>query len=221
VIELLLHLSHARFARGNHDDVLDLVLHGTWLGGEDDAFEPAAAARWFMQHGMAETLISYGLPRADVQAIGGMDDDDVLQIIRQLIPEPHRQFIRDLPTVIDDGDALIAHAFWPPQEHNDPPHVRDRIAGDAEMRHRVFWERYQPGQIISNKPWSRRGYFGHTPVSNYPASMHSAGNVPIVGPKITLLDTAIALGNEGRLSAVCIEDGRLLQIDRQCKVVPG
>jgi hypothetical protein len=38
--------------------------------------------------------------------------------------------------------------------------------------------------------------------------------VPIRGPRIVLLDTAAALTSNGRLSAVCVESGELVQVDR-------
>jgi serine/threonine protein phosphatase 1 len=220
VIELLLHLNNARFVRGNHDDVLDLILHDQWFGGEADAFTPADAAHWFLKHGLVDTLLSYGMDRGELADLQSDDDDRALVLqIRQVIPSAHRQFIRNLPIYLSDADAFIAHAFWPPEEKNDPIYVEVRSRLDVEFRHRVLWERYHPNQITAAKAWSRPAFFGHTPVSNYPAPLTAGRNHPIRGPLITLLDTAIALGSEGLLSAVCIEDGRSLQIDRDCRVV--
>ncbi len=219
VIELLLSLHNARFIRGNHDDVLDLICHDIWLGGESNTFEPLAAARWFLNHGLAETIRSYGISAADQHRLNSAADNGLLQAIRAAIPGPHKQFIRKLVLCVDDPDCFVAHAFWPPEEPNDSVHVRSRVGGDAEMRHRVIWERFQPHQVLAQKPWKRHAFFGHTPVSHYPLAMRRADNIPVAGPMITLLDTAIALGATGRLTAVCVEDGRAVQIDRNCCVV--
>lgn len=62
-------------------------------------------------------------------------------------------------------------------------------------------------------------FFGHTPVSNYPASLRANENRPIVSDMITLLDTALVLGFEGRMSAVCVEDGRVVMIDRALRIL--
>lgn len=213
VIELLLTLDNARFARGNHDDVLDLILSGLWEGGEEDAYDPLAACNWFLKHGLADTVLSYGIASDDLDWHRYHPSPDLLELIRSAIPYEHKQFIRNLPMRIDEPDALVMHAFWPPEEPNDPATL-DRRLDDAETRHRVVWERYRPQQILASKPWTRPMFVGHTPVTNYPHAMRNDDNFPIRGPMITLLDTAAALGPGGRLSAVCIETADILQVDR-------
>jgi hypothetical protein len=52
-----------------------------------------------------------------------------------------------------------------------------------------------------DKPWRRTGYFGHTPVDTY--TQDSDHLVPVIGPRIVLLDTAAALVANGRLTAFC------------------
>jgi serine/threonine protein phosphatase 1 len=221
VLEYLVHLQNARFVRGNHDDVLDLILNGAWEGGEADTFEPAAACGWFLQHGLEDTLESYGIDLDVIERLHMQESPDLLKLIRAAVPEMHRLFIRSLPVVIQEEGLFVAHAFWPPEETNDRAHVNERLVDDAEMVHRVIWERWKIPQIIAAKPWSRPAFFGHTPVTNYPGSMREGANRPVFGPMVTLLDTAIALGASGRLSAVCVEDGQLIQIDRTFKEVPA
>jgi serine/threonine protein phosphatase 1 len=219
VVELLLSLGEtAKFVRGNHDDVLDLILNGRWLGGEDQTFDPVTACGWFLQHGLDDTLMSYGLDYADIDHHRRHSGARLLSTIRECFPDSHKAFFRDLPIIVEEEGLFVAHAFWPPEETNDLPHVLARLDGDASLAHRVIWERYKPLQILADKPWSRPAFFGHTPVSNYPPSLLRGDNVPIVGSQITLLDTAVALGPNGKLSAVCVEDGRLVQVDRDGEI---
>jgi hypothetical protein len=220
VLDLLLTLKpdEARFCRGNHDDVFDLILHGEWLGGEHDAYEPLAACTWFLKHGLADTVASYAIDEAELDYLRYNPSEKLLELIRAAVPESHKAFIRNLPICIDESDAFIAHAFWPPEESIDLLHVAERLE-DAAMRHRVVWERYKVGQIIARKPWKRTAYFGHTPTQNYAGLDGADEGKPIFGPHIALLDTAVALGADGRLTAVCIEDGRVVQVDRKGKLV--
>lgn len=214
VIDLLLSLDNAKFVRGNHDDVLDLILNDAWEGGEAHAFDPTSACGWFLQHGLDDTLYSYGVDPDLIDRERRLPTVRLLDAIRESFPDSHRQFFRDLPVILEEDGLFIAHAFWPPEEGNDLSHVLARLDGDAGLAHRVIWERWTSLQILGDKPWSQPGYFGHTPVSNYPPALRSHDNVPITGPMVTLLDTAVALGPSGRMSAVCVEDGRLLQVDR-------
>src|SRR5579871_1746331 len=61
VIELLLTLTNATFLRGNHDDVFDLLVNGDCYICHPTAMNPLEAFTWFMQFGLAETLMSYGV----------------------------------------------------------------------------------------------------------------------------------------------------------------
>ncbi len=84
----------------------------------------------------------------------------------------------------------------------------------------MLWGRYTPDEIeFADKPWGRRGFVGHTPVHTYFPDPANAPLVPIVGPKLTLLDTACALLPWGRLTAYCVEQDRMLQFSHDAEPV--
>src|SRR5689334_9048663 len=66
VIDLLLSLPDAGFVRGNHDDVFDLVLHGSCYDTHGSAPDAGSAFAWFVNHGLDNTLTSYGADYAVV-----------------------------------------------------------------------------------------------------------------------------------------------------------
>src|SRR3977135_3935619 len=58
VIDLLLSLPNAKFIRGNHDEVLDHVLHG--IGYADNPTRDRFFLfQWFLEHGLLQTIRSY------------------------------------------------------------------------------------------------------------------------------------------------------------------
>jgi hypothetical protein len=65
VIEFLTALPAPRCVRGNHDDVLDLIVNEHWFGGEDDAFDPLPPCEWFFRHGLYDSLPATAEPRHD------------------------------------------------------------------------------------------------------------------------------------------------------------
>ena len=66
VIDLLLELPDAQFVRGNHDDIFDTVLHGESYAPHLVEGNPVSAFKWFMQHGLADTFMSYGVDYAEL-----------------------------------------------------------------------------------------------------------------------------------------------------------
>src|SRR5688572_13156772 len=66
VIERLLTLENAAFVRGNHDDVFDELLNGECYAENKGELKPSEAFQWFMQHGLAQTLTSYGADMAEL-----------------------------------------------------------------------------------------------------------------------------------------------------------
>src|SRR5438874_11014594 len=61
VIDVLLALPKSRFIRGNHDDIFDQVLHDRCFAPNASEGNRIAAFQWFMQHGLDNTLLSYGI----------------------------------------------------------------------------------------------------------------------------------------------------------------
>src|SRR4051812_36130141 len=60
VVDFLLKLRNARFCRGNHDDIFDLVLNGLQYAESSPKGDRVAALKWFLQHGLIQTFVSYG-----------------------------------------------------------------------------------------------------------------------------------------------------------------
>jgi hypothetical protein len=214
VIKLLLTLNNASFVRGNHDDILDIILHGKGFCDHPTTIQPVAAFHWFMQHGLAETLVSYGADAADLEYAAEYPTEDRVHEAVSVIPESHREFVRNLPPLYEDDDVFVAHAMWDADDSDDD--IAGRLAKKSgEARFKVLWGRFADDDIERSKSWRRTGYFGHTPVQTY-----RGGSVePLRGPNIFLLDTGAALSVTGRLSAVCVETGECVQVHRNGKPV--
>jgi serine/threonine protein phosphatase 1 len=220
VLDLLLSLQgegRAKFVRGNHDDIFDMVLSGQSYAYHPDARTPLAAFLWFTHYGLMNTLTSYGIDELDVEWVRKRPTDDAIRKLLTAVPESHRRFIHDLAPVIEEKDLFVVHAMWDPDEPDAPP-MADRLSADLRMRYAAMWGRFTY-EISRRKRWKRTGYFGHTPVETFRLSMRRGDNVPIHGPQIVLLDTGAALSANGRLSAVCAETGELVQMDRVGEVV--
>ena len=216
VIDLLLSLKDARFVRGNHDDVFDHVLHNLSYGGEPGEDYRQACFKWFMQHGLDKTFMSYGVSDGELKGVLRRTSPAALDDLAGQVPAAHRNFIRNLPPVIDSADIFVAHAKWDIHTSTDKPSIADRLAGSARLRYPLLWGRYRLDEIEAEKSWSKTGYFGHTPVDSY---IDSADLLPVAGPRIVLLDTAAALVPHGRLTAYCHESGTFIQVDQQGRVV--
>jgi len=218
VIDRLLKLPHATFLRGNHDDVFDLILHDTCYMCNDGAPTAQSAFGWFMQHGLAETLTSYGADWAELDHLWHHPNPRKLREQIEVVPPAHRRFIRDLKPVVEQDDIFVAHAFWDPDALDESPAIAQRLASSPRLRHQLLWGRYTGEQVTRKKKWKRTGYFGHTPVLNYAPTDDLK---PIFGPQIVLLDTAAALLPQGRLSAVCADNSQVVQVERDGTVIEG
>jgi calcineurin-like phosphoesterase family protein len=221
VIELLLALQRegcARFVRGNHDDIFDLLLSGQCYADGLTEADPIAAFNWFLQFGLDHTLRSYGVERGEMRDVMQRPSPAKLRSVMNVVPDEHRRFIRTLEPVIEEPDMIVAHALWHIADRNDAPYFNDALAADSERRHQLLWGRYTDDELAMPKAWSRPMFFGHTPVGNY-AATRGHRTVPIAGPSIVLVDTAAALSPAGRLTAFCVENGRFLQSDPAGRMV--
>ena len=216
VIDRLLALPRASFVRGNHDDIFDLILHAQSFSSSPDELDPLAAFTWFMQFGLDRTLVSYGADLAELQWLQTHPNFERLCQVLSCVPEPHRKFIKDLPAVVEHPDIFVAHAMWNVDESDLSPSIESRLKSDAHLRHQIIWGRYSGEEINRHKRWKRTGYFGHTPVVNYRGHERP---MPMRGPNIVLLDTAAALVPEGRLTALCADDGQMIQVGRRGELI--
>jgi hypothetical protein len=223
VIDLLLNLPNARFCRGNHDDVFDVLINGKSFVEQLTHNNRLAAYKWFMEHGLADTLASYGATVAVMERVlekptpAGLDD------LIGPVPDSHRQFIRALAPVIEEPDLFVIHARWEPATPDLDPSPTTYLEVDEALRKVATWGRFSLAEVDGKKSWQRTGFFGHTPVDSYgPRGGYDPKGggrlVPVVGEKIVLLDTAVALSPVGRLTAYCPELSKFLQIDRQGQI---
>ena len=149
----------------------------------------------------------------------------LLERMAHCVAPAHRQFIRNLPPVYEDVDLFVLHGKWDPDEMSESPGIAERLEKNPKIRHRLLWGRFTDDEIARTKAWTRTGFFGHTPVSFYAAAFRSAKAsaephmVPVVGKRIVLLDTAAALGHDGRLTAFCPDNQSFIQADHFGKLV--
>jgi serine/threonine protein phosphatase 1 len=216
VIELLLTLGNAKFIRGNHDDVLDQILHGANYAENPSRGDRFMAFQWFLEHGLYETLVSYGVTRDHISCVISQRSRGSMQSVVDLFPERHRQFIRSLPVYIEDPDLFLVHGKWPLRESRSPAAVLGSIP-HPQLRHELLWGRFTEAELQQKKAWPKVGFFGHTPVPTYRG--HETDYSPIVAAKMILLDTAAALSPVGRLTAMCAETSQLIQAEPGGKLV--
>jgi hypothetical protein len=222
VIDLLLSLgSGTKFVRGNHDDIFDQVLNSNFYAENGSMGDRMVAYQWFMDHGLDNTFMSYGVDAAALEACANWPTSERLEAIVGAVPEAHRKFVRELPPVIEEDDIFVAHAKLDPYETDALPNIAKQLADDAQARHRLLWGRFSEDEIGQAKAWRRTGYFGHTPVYSYAASQKTGEllMLPIAGNKIVLLDTGVGLGATGRLTAFCADNHTFVQVDHFGKVV--
>ena len=220
VVDLLLTLENARFVRGNHDEIFDLVLNGQCFESHPDLSGPIHAFLTFLQFGLESTLTSYGIDLAMIDHVAHRPSPRAMEKLLEPVSPAHRRFFRALPAVIEEPDLLVAHAKWDVDDPNDGANIA-KLASDPNRRHLIVWGRYQENEIRRNKPWTRPACFGHTPVSVYASARTRDSHAPIAGPKITLLDTGAALSMQGRLTAFCADDGSYVQVNRGYEVLDG
>jgi serine/threonine protein phosphatase 1 len=217
VIDFLLTLDAATFLRGNHDDIFDLVVNGQCYADNAARGNRVDAFLWFMKYGLDSTLLSYDCEFAFLDSLTERCNAALLDRLANHIPPAHLQFIRNLPPVYDDEDLFVVHGKWDPDEPSEMPNIAARLEKQPHRRHQLLWGRFTEDEIPRVKAWRRTGFFGHTPVSLYAASLRSQRAaaepemVPVIGQKMVLVDTAAALGEDGRLTAYCPDDRTFIQ----------
>ena len=211
VIDLLLSMDNVRCARGNHDDIFDLILHGQCFAEKAAGGNAVAAFRWFMDYGLDRTFNSYGLDWQWLRDTAENPNEERMAHLAAMVPIEHRDFIRTLPAILDSEHFFIAHGYWPPQERCYPPSLIDHMQAHSENQQNVLWGRFTLEEIDADKPWGKRGFFGHTPVHTYYPNPRKAPMIPLHGPQVTLLDTACAIVTWGKLTAFCVEEERYVQ----------
>jgi serine/threonine protein phosphatase 1 len=209
VIDLVRSLPRAHFVRGNHDDVFDYVLSGTAVVPELLGANRLAAFQWFCQHGLAETLLSYGADPVSIQTAIHHPNDILVDSLLDGVPADHRAFIHSLPLAVEFPHFFVAHALWPIDEPTENPPIAARVSASHPRREGILWGRFTKHDIDAPKSWNRHGYFGHTPVDAYHGHWR-----PLIGDNIVLVDTAAALNANGRLTAFCHESRQFIQADR-------
>jgi len=225
VIDFLLKLGHSKFCRGNHDDIFDLMVNGQSFAEAMTHNNRPAAFKWFMEHGLDHTFISYGATVQLLKSVLAHPTDPGIDALASLVPEAHKKFIRSLPSALEEPDFFVIHAKWEPLVPDEDPSPSTYIEVDSGLHQTVTWSRFTAAEIDAEKTWRRTAYFGHTPVDAYGArggyDPHGGGHlVPIFGNKMVLTDTAAAVSPVGRLTAVCADTGKFIQCDRQGKIVP-
>jgi serine/threonine protein phosphatase 1 len=224
VIDFLLTLPNARFCRGNHDDVFDVLLNGQSYVEQLTNNNRAGAFKWFMEHGLRDTLASYGATDDAMRAMLHQPTAAGLDGLIAGVPPSHRKFIRDLQPVIEEKDIFIVHARWEPATPDEDPSPTTYLEVDRNLRKITTWGRFTLEEVDHPKTWRRTGFFGHTPVDFYGTrggfSRQGGGKlIPIVGQKMVLLDTAAALSPVGRLTAFSPDTSSYIQVDRQGRLV--
>jgi serine/threonine protein phosphatase 1 len=68
VLDLLLSLTNAKFVRGNHDDIFDQVLSSASYASNAANGDRMVAFQWFIEHGLDNTFMSYGVDYEMIEA---------------------------------------------------------------------------------------------------------------------------------------------------------
>ena len=220
VIELLLSLPSAKFCRGNHDDIFNQVINNEHYADNATHGDRIAAFRWFLKYGLDRTLMSYDIGADEMLRVARDATPEALDNLVETVPPAHRAFIRNLEPVIEFDDQFITHGNWGCDDTTEEPRPSKRLAEDRSKRHRLLWGRFTTSEVLQRKAWGRRGYFGHTPVSNYTSEHGGEPCFPIVGPKIVLIDTSAALHINGRLTAFNADTQQCLQVTHKGNLLP-
>ena len=177
VVDRLLSLENARFVRGNHDDVFDLVVNGQCFERHPDMPTQAHTFVSFLQFGLDRTLTSYGIDLLDIARASRRPSEHNLMDLLEPVPPKHREFFRLLPPFAQEPDFFVAHARLDPEDPIGEVDLSRALAEEADLRHQILWGRFTDEQIARSKRWTLPGYFGHTPVSHYASRIGKRGTI--------------------------------------------
>jgi serine/threonine protein phosphatase 1 len=210
VIETIFALGDkAHCVRGNHDEVFDVVINTSVSPYSEHGWQSLPnpevhALIWFYRQGMRETFESYVDSSVDVDL-----NATTPQGIRRLnwwVPEEHKKWYRNLPLYLEHDDFFVCHAHLP----IDTAGPKEYLEEYPEEFDGFLWNRFDYQQeILEDKQWKKKGYFGHTPTFIY----EKQGIIN--GPKISLVDTgAVFTKSNGALTAICHETGDVITYEK-------
>jgi len=159
VIDYLLTMRDARFCRGNHDDVFDMVLSSKSYAPAANMPTPLAAFLTFMQYGIANTFASYGADWDKLAEAERYPSDQRLADLVRSVPQSHRDFIRQLEPAIEDPDVFIAHAMIDPDTASDSPDIPIAHRQQRRVTTAAFVGTLFPSADSSEETLKRTGYF--------------------------------------------------------------
>lgn len=195
--------------RGNHDDVIDYLLHEESITNMNemtpDGINPSLIniANWWAVNGLLPTIQSY-------LGIELLDDpfDVILNLFVSAVPVEHRKFFRNLKMHWENDTHFACHAFLDPTE----PLPRRLDFLPSSVNHDMLWSRFKANYVgfgrsgigCSPPVWDKIGVFGHSPMSYY------GGVAPIKHGNLRLIDTG-AFQDEYLCAYNCQQDDWVLQ----------
>lgn len=216
VVETMISLQNegAICLRGNHDDVIDWLLnkHSASTLREMVVGQPTDrnVVGWWLQNGLATTLVSYGVKLQEFAITSGPYNEDdfdyagIAEEFRRVVPDAHKSFFENLKMFWMSDTHFACHGWLPPR-YILP---RDSKFIPSSLNHEILWNRFHRmadgyGIAPVYTKWDRVGVFGHTPVQFY----HAAA--PIKWDKIRLIDCSAFTG-EYLASYMCENDDHIL-----------
>lgn len=149
-----------------------------------DSFDDTGVLRHFLRHGGRQTVLSYGIDRAEYDAASL---EELQDLMRTAVPSAHLEFLRTARDHLEAGDYLFVHAGIAP----DVPLLE-------QQRHHLRWIR-EPF-LDHSAPHSHMVVHGHTITPEIDARSNRIG-----------IDTGAY--SSGRLSVLVLEGSgrRVLQ----------
>jgi len=193
--------------RGNHDDIIDWMLHKESVTNIREMLptgvEPTLdrVAGWWLVNGLFPTMQSY----VDMPLAGNTLDFILKLFVEGCVPKSHKEFLRNLKMHWENDTHFACHAYLDPTKAL--PRTLDFLPGSDN--HSMLWSRFSqnmidgvsgrvPAGVGGDMPvWDKIGVFGHTPVSYY------GGIAPIKHGNLRLIDTGAFQGEY--MTAYCVE----------------